>query len=1002
EGGHSSTSDATSGPDSWNSGVIGIGSIFNVTLQNPGVHNYYCIPHGGPGGVGMSGNIVANCPGGNNFTVDITFNTTQANPGGYNVLIDNVVQPGSPHSYNGTGSQSVTATLSGDGQVHEIKIEDVDDPTCFVTTNFTAPDCGAAPTCSLSITAVENGPCTANDDVPVDVTVTAINPGNQGFNIKVDGVLTPGSPYTYAASGPTTVTVDVAGDGQPHDLQAIDVADPTCNATTTLTTTNCAIPCSLTNLTASTGSSATHVVTVNDNFFEPKHVIITTGDVVEWQWVGAISHSSTSDATSGPNSWDSGVIGPGSTFTSPVLAAGVHPYYCIPHGAPGGVGMSGTVTVQASCTNGEVGVTITFDEAGGGFNGFRVLVDGTPVDTLTYDTSGTNSVNINVVGDGQSHTILVEDVDDPACSASTSIVTPNCNFTPTCEMTLTVAESGCNAADSVDVELSVAAINGGSGFNLSIDGNAYGGNPVAYDSSGTTLVNLTFSGDSSSHVFIVQDVADSLCADTASVILPNCAAPCSMSNLTLSTGGTGNPVTHVIEVKDFEFVPKDITVTAGDVVHWEWVGVIAHTTTSDATSGPLTWDSGLFNNGATFDVTISETGFHPYYCIPHGAPGGIGMSGTIVANPPCDSGQVAVTLSFDASNGGASGYNVKVDGNIVAGSPFNYSASGTNTVTVQVSGDGNSHTITVIDTEDLACTISGTLTTPNCGGGNGNNNCELSVAATQTGDCDSQNQIPVELTITHSFTGISGFNVKVGPNLVPGSPFGYDTSGVTVLTIPVTGTGQSRTIIVEDVDSMTCTAQTQILTPLCGPTCEIQNIIVVASGKKHVVEVEDFEFIPANLDIVLGDTVEFIWTGANTHTTTSDTTSGPDSWNSGLLNNGDTFQVVISEAGDHPYYSIPDGGPGGIGMSGVIHALDTCDNGIAALNVSFEVSNGSPLGYRVFVDGEEVPDGPFQYNDPTGANNVVIQTPGDGVPHLVTVQDLDINFCAATASFTTP
>jgi plastocyanin len=89
-GGHSTTSDATSGDDAWNSGVIGAGSSFDVSIHNPGTHNYYCIPHGGQGGVGMSGQILSNCPTGTSTDLQVNFNTTVANGQGYNILWDNV------------------------------------------------------------------------------------------------------------------------------------------------------------------------------------------------------------------------------------------------------------------------------------------------------------------------------------------------------------------------------------------------------------------------------------------------------------------------------------------------------------------------------------------------------------------------------------------------------------------------------------------------------------------------------------------------------------------------------------------------------------------------------------------------------------------------------------------------------------------------------------------------------------------------------------------------
>jgi plastocyanin len=205
DGGHTTTSDATSGPDSWNSGEHSTGFTYDVNLVNPGLHRYYCQPHGGPGGSGMAGSIVANCPSGNNFTLLVTFNTTQANAAGYHLLIDDVVV-GGVRQYNGTGPQSTTVPMPGDGQPHNIKIRDVADPTCFIMTSLQAPNCGAAPACNLSLTATQNGGCNAANQVPYSVAVTDIN-GGTSFTINVDGVAA--GTFPYNPSGTTTVTINV-------------------------------------------------------------------------------------------------------------------------------------------------------------------------------------------------------------------------------------------------------------------------------------------------------------------------------------------------------------------------------------------------------------------------------------------------------------------------------------------------------------------------------------------------------------------------------------------------------------------------------------------------------------------------------------------------------------------------------------------------------------------------------------------------------------------------
>ncbi|MEZ4888412.1 MAG: hypothetical protein R3E32_27035 [Chitinophagales bacterium] len=46
--------------------------------------------------------------------------------------------------------------------------------------------------------------------------------------------------------------------------------------------------------------------------------------------------------------------------------------------------------------------------------------------TENYNPSGTTTVNLNLSGDGQSHTIEVQDVDDSTCSASTTTILPDC------------------------------------------------------------------------------------------------------------------------------------------------------------------------------------------------------------------------------------------------------------------------------------------------------------------------------------------------------------------------------------------------------------------------------------------------------------------------------------------------------------------------------------------------------------------------------------------------
>lgn len=88
---------------------------------------------------------------------------------------------------------------------------------------------------------------------------------------------------------------------------------------------------------------------------------------------------------------------------------------------------------------------------------------------------------------------------------------------------------------------------------------------------------------------------------------------------------------HIVQVSDFAFTPKDLTIEIGDTVTWRWVEG-AHTTTSDSTSGFNIWNVPITSGNPEFSFVLKSIGLYRYYCIPHGSPGGIGMAGSIQVN----------------------------------------------------------------------------------------------------------------------------------------------------------------------------------------------------------------------------------------------------------------------------------------------------------------------------------------------------------------------------------
>lgn len=100
---------------------------------------------------------------------------------------------------------------------------------------------------------------------------------------------------------------------------------------------------------AGSGTATAATVTVNlaDNVFQPATMTINAGDTVHWNWTGSNPHSVTAD----DGSFDSGTQTMPFTFDQTFSSAGTFPYHCNVHGAAGGVGMSGTITVQQAAAS---------------------------------------------------------------------------------------------------------------------------------------------------------------------------------------------------------------------------------------------------------------------------------------------------------------------------------------------------------------------------------------------------------------------------------------------------------------------------------------------------------------------------------------------------------------------------------------------------------------------------------------------------------------------------
>ncbi len=91
-------------------------------------------------------------------------------------------------------------------------------------------------------------------------------------------------------------------------------------------------------------------------------------------------------------------------------------------------------------------------------------------------------------------------------------------------------------------------------------------------------------------------------------------------------------------------------------------------------------------------------------------------------------------------------------------------------------------------------------------------------------------------------------------------------------------------------------------------------ITVLGQAASPTVSAQDDVFSPPMTHLSPGGGLSWRNDGVEQHTITAD----DDSFDSGVLDPGQTFQLTFDTPGTYPYYCLLHGGPNGDGMAGVV------------------------------------------------------------------------------------
>jgi len=130
--------------------------------------------------------------------------------------------------------------------------------------------------------------------------------------------------------------------------------------------------------------------------------------------------------------------------------------------------------------------------------------------------------------------------------------------------------------------------------------------------------------------------------------------------------------THTVEMANFQFVPRDISIDAGDTITWVNKDLPQHDTVSGSFGIPSgVWDSNdqfgrLMSRNEVYSFSFPSAGTFPYYCTPHWAAQDMNGSVSVVSTLPPPS----VISSTQWSSG-----SLTITFSTVAGSTYHVEAS---------------------------------------------------------------------------------------------------------------------------------------------------------------------------------------------------------------------------------------------------------------------------------------------------------------------------------------
>jgi len=299
----------------------------------------------------------------------------------------------------------------------------------------------------------------------------------------------------------------------------------------------------------------------------------------------------------------------------------------------------GIITIDRVCSNGPGWIVIHADENGapGSLVGYAAVQDGENMDVMVQVNSAAATETLHAMLHTDAGEIGTYEFpgDDTPVSLDGSVVMMPFSLSGMMEEMDPSLEVSDQAIENGNVSVDMVYSSGLGWIVIHADDNGSPGPVIGYAAvqDGETLdVMVEVDEDAATQTLFAMLHTDA--GQEGTYEFPGDDAPVSVDGniVVMPFSVTGMmeeemaPDVINVSMENFQFVPAEITITAGTTVVWtnNDAGVL-HTATAGMRGNPTGLFDASLNPGETFSFTFEEAGTYDYYCIPHP-----GMDGLVI------------------------------------------------------------------------------------------------------------------------------------------------------------------------------------------------------------------------------------------------------------------------------------------------------------------------------------------------------------------------------------